>query len=346
MRPAPPLPWAALCAATALALGILSLGLGAVSIPPAQVVAILADRVGLDLGIPWAPTQAAALIALRLPRVLLAAGVGASLGLSGAALQGLFRNPLADPHLLGISTGGAVGAALTILLGLRGAPAAFEALGPALVPMGAFVGGLVALGAVLAMAGGIGRARTAHVLLGGVAVNALGGAALGLLLHLSDDAALRSITLWTLGSLAGASWTALAVALPLMGVAAAVCLREAGALNALLLGEAEARHLGVGVRGVQRRLLLAVSLGVGSAVALTGVISFVGLVVPHVFRLLAGPDHARLLPGAALLGAALLLGADLGARTLISPQELPVGVVTASLGAPFFVWLLRREGRR
>jgi iron complex transport system permease protein len=278
---------------------------------------------------------------IRLPRTLLGLAVGAVLALSGVAMQGLFRNPLADPGLVGVAAGAAVGAALAIIGGawFGGLP---EAFAPYLLSFCAFVGGLGVTALVYRLGRRDGQTSVATMLLAGVAMTALGGAVVGLFSYLADDATLRTLTFWNLGSLNGASYDRL---WPLLLVAAGVALwlpRRAKALNALLLGESEARHLGVDVERLKRELVFCTALGVGAAVAAAGLIGFIGLVVPHLVRLLAGPDHRVLLPASLLAGGVLMLFADLAARLLLAPAELPIGIVTAFVGAPFFLFLLVR----
>ena len=263
------------------------------------------------------------------------------LALSGVAMQGLFRNPLADPGLVGVSSGAALGAAFAIVLGSAwgGLP---EAFGPYLLSLSAFTGGLLVTSMVYRLGRRDGQTSVASMLLAGIALTALAGALIGLLTYLADDATLRTLTFWNLGSLNGASYARL---WPLLIVAAAVALwlpRRAKALNALLLGEPEARHLGFEVERLKRELIWCTALGVGAAVAAAGLIGFIGLVVPHLMRLLVGPDHRILLPASLLAGASLLLFADLLARLLLAPAELPIGIVTALIGAPFFLYLLLR----
>ena len=319
----------------------LSLALGPVSVPLGETL-----RAGLRLlGAPLdgAGLERAELILaqIRLPRTLLGLAVGAVLALTGVSMQGLFRNPLADPGLVGVSSGAAMGAAFAIVLGAvwGGLP---DALAPYLLSASAFAGGLLVTGLVFRLGRRDGQTSVAYMLLAGVALTALSGAVIGLLTYLADDATLRSLTFWNLGSLNGASYARL---WPLLLVAAAVALwfpRRARALNALLLGESEARHLGVDVERLKRELVLCTALGVGAAVAAAGMIGFIGLVVPHLVRLLVGPDHRVLLPASLLAGASLLLFSDLLARLLLAPAELPIGIVTALIGAPFFLYLLMR----
>ncbi|MGG5886243.1 FecCD family ABC transporter permease [Falsiroseomonas sp. HC035] len=331
----------ALLLLVAMAAGIL---LGPAGISPGGFLAVLADAVGLAQLPDAFRRDAAVLGVIRAPRVLMAALVGAGLGAAGAAMQGLFRNPLADPGLIGVSAGAALAAVAAIVFGGTVFGAAAGVLGLWLLPVAAFCGGLAAT-LVMARLGHIGGVTgVATLLLAGVAVNALAGALTGLLIFTADDRQVRDITFWTLGSLAGSRWeqvpvVALLVGLPVLGLCAL-----ARPLDALLLGEAEAFHLGQRVEWVKRVAVTLAAVAVAAGVAFTGLIGFVGLVVPHLLRLGFGSGHRLVLPGSALLGAALLVLADLAARSLAAPAELPVGVVTALLGAPFFLWLLRRAG--
>lgn len=284
------------------------------------------------------------LIDIRLPRILLAIAVGAVLASTGAVMQGLFRNPLADPSLIGVSSGASVGASLMIVTA-GGFIKSGALLGLSLVAVGAFVGGFAATLLVYRLAtSGIGTSVTT-MLLAGIAIGALAGALNSLLSYFSDNDMLRQISLWQMGNLSGASWTKVivmgAVALLLMGLFP----RESKALNALLLGESEARHLGIDVQRVKRRLIVLTALGVGVSVALAGLVGFVGLIMPHIVRLAIGPDHRWLVPASALAGATLLLIADSLARIVVIPAELPTGILTALLGAPFFVALLLQQRR-
>jgi len=317
-----------------------SVGIGAVAIAPEQVIAILAKQVGVELPIAFGRQQESVLIAIRLPRVLLGCLVGAVLAICGAALQGLFRNPLADHSLIGVSSGAAVAVVGTIVLGVTAFSGILIGLGLFLLPAAAFLGGLLTTLIIYRLAHRDGRTVVATMLLAGIAINALTGAITGLLTFVATDAQLRNITFWSLGSLGSATWNAVGVVAPFTLLTIVLLPRLARSLNAFLLGEAEARHLGVNVERVKQQVVILTALAVGASVAVTGVIGFVGLVVPHVLRLLIGPDHRRLLPYAALLGASLLLGADLFSRTVVAPAELPLGVVTALIGAPFFLWLL------
>ena len=281
---------------------------------------------------------------IRLPRVLLAALAGACLASCGAVMQGLFRNPLADPSLIGVSSGASVGASCIIFFG--GVNAIGSGIELPAIAVGAFVGGLFATSIVYSLATSVTGTSVATMLLAGIAITALSGAITSLFSFFADNEMLRRISLWQMGNLDGADWprvlTMGLVAIPLI----LVLPREGKALNAMLLGESEARHLGVDVESMKRRLIVLTALGVGVAVAVSGVVAFVGLIVPHLVRLLIGPDHRYLIPGSAILGAVLLVLADTAARTLMSPAELPTGVITALLGAPFFVGLLLQQRTR
>ena len=324
---------------------LLSVGIGAVAISPLQVLSIVLERTGIASMSAHDPMQEAVLVSIRLPRACLAILVGAALAVAGAALQGLFRNPLADPGLIGVSTGAALAAALVIVLGGSLSLGLSTGLRALLLPLAAFLGGLVTTLLVYRIASRDGRTEVATMLLAGIALNAMAGAAIGVLIFVSDDQALRDLNFWLLGSLGGVTWNSLLMAAPLMLVPMLAIPLLARPLNGLLLGEVEALHLGFNIERVKRFVVLLAALAVGASVALTGVIGFVGLVVPHLVRLTLGPDHRQLLPASLLLGAALLLLADLLARTLVLPAELPIGILTSCVGGPFFLWLLlRRRG--
>ena len=325
---------------------LFAVGTGMVRIAPGQVLGILAQQIGVSLPWEYDTRHEAVLMAIRLPRVLLAVLVGGGLAVSGAAMQGLFRNPLADPGLVGVSSGAALAAVAVIVLGATWLPGLSRLLGPFTLPLAAFAGGVGTTLLVYRVARVAGRTVVATLLLTGIAVNALAGAGTGLLTFVATDEELRSITFWSLGSLSGATWSAVGVVAMCIVPAAWLLTRGARALNVMLLGEMEAGHLGVRVERVKRINVVLVGLSVGAAVALTGIIGFVGLVVPHLVRLLVGPDHRYVMPGAVLCGAILLMGADLLSRTVVAPAELPIGIVTAALGAPFFLWLLMRQRHR
>lgn len=282
-----------------------------------------------------APHEQLVINNVRLPRTLLAMAVGATLAQCGAVMQGLFRNPLADPGIIGVSSGAALGAALCIVL--------LPNASPLMIPMSAFAFGLITTLVVYRLASSPTGTSVVLLLLSGVAIAALAGAGIGVLTYLASDIALRDLTLWQMGTIAGAQWIYVCLSLVTLVLISWRFRQDATALNALLLGEAEARHLGIDVDRLKLRLILLCALGVGVSVAATGIIGFIGLVVPHLVRMMLGPDHKRLLPTSALLGAALLALADIGARAFLPPAELPVGLVTALLGAPFFIYLLLQQ---
>lgn len=325
---------ALLLGGAAVVLLIASLMLGATALSPSEVLTALLgggserDRLIVQ--------------GLRLPRAVLALAVGAGLGITGAAMQGLFRNPLADPGLIGISSGAMVGAVLVIVLG----GALGMAAGVWTLPVAAFLGALAATWITQAI-GALrkGDGKTASLLLGGIAINALGGVLIGFMSFIADDRQLRDLTFWTMGSTARADWDGIGlVSLACLG-GAFLLLRQARGLDALLLGEAPARHLGVDVARLRRRVILATALTVGTATAFCGLIGFIGMIVPHLIRLTLGPGHRHLLPLSALAGGVLLLLADLAGRLIAAPVELPVGLMTSAIGAPFFLWLLTRRER-
>jgi iron complex transport system permease protein len=319
---------------------LVAAGKGQVPISPAEVAGSLLHRLGLDIGpMPSAVQGENALWLVRFPRVVLAVIVGAALGCAGALMQGVFGNPLAEPGVVGVSSGAAVGAAAAIVSGVT-------IFGPWSTAAAAFAGGIVTTLAVYAMSRAAGRTEVVTLVLTGVAVNATAGALLGLLMFMTDDDGVRAIAFWQLGSLAQATWGAVAVAGPcaIIGlVVAAACARK---LDLLALGERPARHLGVDTERLRIIAIVATALLTASAVAFTGIISFVGLVVPHLIRMVAGPGHRVLIPASALGGAVIVVTGDLIARTAIEYQELPLGVLTAVVGGPAFFWLLRRTRAR
>lgn len=285
------------------------------------------------------------LMDIRLPRLAMGLLIGAALAMSGALMQGLFRNPLADPGIVGVGAGAGFGAVLAIVLGGM-LPASIAAIvGIHLVPVAAFLGGWASTLLLYKVATRSGQTSVATMLLAGIALGALAGALTGMLVYMADDRQLRDLTFWNMGSLAGASWAKLGASLPLILPVLLLAPLLARGLNALALGEAQAAHLGIHVETVKRLSILGVAAAAGAAVAVAGGIGFIGIVVPHLLRLATGPDHRYLLPNAALLGASLLVGADMVARVIVSPAELPIGIVTATIGAPVFLWiLLKRRG--
>ena len=339
-RPLKILLWVALPAAALLAAGI-----GSMPISPLQVLAILLGKLGIHLPVGYNAGMANVLLLIRLPRVVMGMLVGAGLALSGAALQGLFRNPLADPGLIGISAGASLFAVLLIVttsslaLVLPGG----MLTGYYMLNIITFLGACLTSLLVFRLSRTGGKTLIATLLLAGIAINALCGAFTGLITYTADNEELRSITFWTLGSLGGASWRnvlalSVFVLLPIIALP-----RLSRALNALALGEAEAAYMGINVKRLKLQIVLLSTMAVGACVAVSGIIGFVGLIVPHMLRTLAGNDHRHLLVNSALLGAILLTLADILSRTLIAPAELPIGIVTAVLGTPLFIGLLMKQ---
>lgn len=318
-----------------------AVGQGALHIDARKVAAVLESAVGLHANAAFRPWEATILLDVRMPRVVTGAFVGAGLALSGAALQALFRNPLADPGVIGVASGASLGAVAAMHLGL----AALEAWA---VPSFAIAGAAATAFSVYGIAARGGRLPIGTLLLAGVALGSLAGALTSLLLSLSLDEYEqgRQTFRWLMGGLEAKTWgEALLVAVTTLA-GSAVVVASSRELDALLLGETEAASLGVDVPAIRRRLVFATSIVIGGAVAVSGVIAFVGLVVPHLLRLLVGPAHSMLLPACLVFGAAFVVGCDLLCRTLVAPEELRLGIVTASLGAPFFLFLLlsrRRE---
>lgn len=281
---------------------------------------------------------------IRLSRICLAFLIGAILAISGAVMQGLFRNPLAAPSLIGVSSGASVGASIVIVL--AGTWLQNNALlGLSVVAVGAFVGSFLITLLVFRLSTSTLGTSVTTMLLAGIAISALGGAVNSLLSYFADNEMLRQISIWQMGNLSTANWARVSVVAVVAVFVLVLFPRESKSLNALLLGESEARHLGIDVQRVKKKLILLTTLGIGTAVAVAGMIGFVGLIVPHMVRLLIGPDHRWLLPVSALAGGILLLIADTLARVIIAPVELPTGILTAILGAPFFIMLLIQQRR-
>jgi len=323
-----------------VAVAVVAAGSGQVGVPPAEVVGAFFRGLGIDLGpMPTHPQGYNALWAVRFPRVALAIVVGACLALAGAMLQGVFGNPLAEPAVVGVSSGAAVGACAVIVAGI-------SVLGSWTVAVAAFVGGLAATAVVYALSRSDGRTEVVTLVLTGIAVNAFSFGCIAFLIFVADPQAREQIVFWQLGSLNGTTWPAVYAVLPLTAAGAFIAVAVARRLDLLALGEGPARHLGVNVERLRLVVVLAVALLVASGVAFTGIVGFVGLVVPHVVRMVAGPAHALLLPASALGGALVLLAADLLARTAVENAELPLGMLTSLVGGPFFFWLLRRTRSR
>ncbi len=315
---------------------------GAVLLNPGELFSIALYAMGATEVCDCDPVHATIWLSLRLPRLLLSMFAGAMLATGGAVMQGLFRNPLADPSLIGVSSGGAVAAVAVIVLGVP----AGGLLGLSLLPVAAFGGSLLTMLAAYHLARRAGQADMVSLLLAGIAFNALATAAIGFFTLISSQQALRSFTFWLLGGFGDVDWAHVASSVVFILPSLVVMLLSARVLNALALGERDALWLGLAVERWKFLLLVVIALGVGAAVAVAGIIGFVGLVVPHLLRFIVGPDHRLLLPCSALLGALTVLLADLAARVVILPSELPIGILTALLGVPLFLFLLSRHRNR
>ncbi len=325
-------------AATAL----LALTVGAAGIPLARLPAALGLWSDVT-GNPLLASDQLVVWSIRIPRIAAAAMVGGLLAASGAIMQGLFRNPLADPALVGVSSGGAFAAAVAIVFADSHLGDSLRFMQNQLLPIAAFAGSLLTTIILYGIASRGGRTSIAIFLLAGLAIAAIANAGIGLLVFVADDRQLRDITFWLLGSLSGATWSKVTTLAPMLAVALVACLGIARGLDVLVLGEAEAFHSGVDVERLKRISIVLVSAMTGVAVSVCGVVGFVGIVVPHLLRLVIGPAHRLLLPASALLGAILLVGADTMARTIVAPAEMPIGILTAAVGAPFFLAMLLRQ---
>ena len=278
------------------------------------------------------------LYTIRMPRVMLAAFVGASLAISGACLQGLFRNPLADPGLIGVSAGAALGAAFAIVVSSRFISLNF--LGPYLIPFSAIIGSASVIIILFGITKGFGYDGVTYMLLAGIAVNAIAGVGIGVLTYISDDSELRSLTFWTMGSFGGVTWPLIMPAIVVIIFSIVWIIGLSRKLDLIQLGDVEASRLGINIKKVRFGIIISSAVVVGISVALSGMIGFMGLVVPHLVRILGGVNHLYVLIGSALFGSILMVISDMMCRVIISPAELPVGLITSGLGSPFFLWLI------
>lgn len=286
------------------------------------------------------PLQTEVLFNIRLPRVLLAACVGGALGISGAALQGLFRNPLADPGLIGVSAGAAFGAVSAIVLVNSGL--IFLQLGSFLVPLAAILGSLLVISLIYILTVSFTNSGIMYMLLVGIALNAMSTVGIGFLTFVSSDSQLRTLTFWMMGSFGSTSWELLIPSMVLVFITILTLVLNSRKLDIMQLGESEAYRTGVDVLRTRRTIILSSAIMIGTCVSLSGIIGFVGLVVPHIVRLLAGSSHTFLLIGSAIMGTLITVLADLFSRLIIQPAELPIGLATSAIGAPFFLWLVLR----
>lgn len=319
---------------------VISAGTGQLGIPPQEVLGSLLHRIGVDwLPLPSHPAGDQTLWAIRFPRVAMALLVGVGLSVAGLIMQAIFGNPLAEPGVIGISSGAAVGASVAIVFG-------FTFFGEWTVAAMAFAAGLAATLVVYGMSRADGKTEVVTLVLTGIAVNAIAGAAIALLTFLGDTQSREQIVFWQLGSLAGSRWHQVVIIVPVIAVGMLAAYIAARKLDLLSLGERNARHLGVNVELLRVTMIIVVALLTGAAVAFAGIISFVGLVIPHLMRMILGPAHLPLVTASALGGALLMTVADLAARTLVPNADLPIGMLTALVGGPFFFWLLRRTRKR
>ncbi len=328
-----------------VAVVLVSVGVGAMHLGPGRVLHILLAAIGLADMDGISPAELAVVTQVRLPRVVAGVLIGASLAVSGAVMQGLFRNPLADPGLIGISAGASLAAALVIIVlsgGMLASSTLFSRYG---LSVAAFLGAAVSGVAVYQISRSGGRTMVATMLLAGIAINAIAMSITGFLTFHAGEAQLRDITFWMLGSLGGATWGSVLGMLPFVLLPMLLLPSLPRPLNAFALGETDAAYLGVNIKSMKWRVVLVTTMTVGASVAVAGAIGFIGLVIPHVIRLAIGPDHRTLIPASMLLGATVLVLSDLLCRTVLAPAELPIGVVTALIGTPMFISLIIKEKR-
>lgn len=324
---------------------LISISTGAVHISIKEIFAIFLHKLG-GAADGFTMQKEIVLWDIRLPRIILSVFIGAALAMSGACMQGLFRNPLVEPGLIGVSNGAALCAAIVIVFSQSVPETLKTLLGVYLLPFCAFVGSLVVTLIAYRLSQRHGKTDIAILILAGVAMNALAAALIGLVTYYADDMALRTFTFWSLGDLGGASWQKISFSLLIIGVPVILLTFFHTSLDALALGEAEARHLGIHVERIKYTVIILSALAVGASVSMAGTIGFIGLVVPHMIRPVFGPGHRLLLPASVLLGATLLTLADLVARTIVAPSEIPIGVITALIGAPFFIFLLMQTKQK
>ncbi|MGB1237284.1 MAG: FecCD family ABC transporter permease [Pseudomonadales bacterium] len=323
---------------------LISVGVGPMQIGVLDSLSVLSAKLGLHSS-RVEPAAASVIESIRLPRTLLAMLVGAALAVCGAAMQGLFRNPLADPGLVGVTGGASLAAVSVIVLGGGTLSFVDQYLGQYSLMLASFLGALLTTSIVARIATTRYGTSVTSMLLAGIAIGIVTGAAVGFLTYVADDSQLRTLTFWSMGSVGGATWQTVLSAGSFIALPLLLIPTQAKALNALLLGESEARHLGIDVEKVKRRLILLTAVAVGACVSVSGMIGFVGLIVPHLVRLTLGPDHRHLLVLSALLGALFLLIADMLSRTVIAPAELPIGLITTLIGGPFFIAMVVYRAR-
>jgi len=325
---------------------IVGISFGPVSISFYDIFIIIFHKLGFFEKISVPEINEIVLLNIRLPRVILGALVGLALGTSGAILQGLFRNPLVDPGFIGVSSGAAVGAMFAILFTQFLQLIFWSVLVPFILPIMAIIGSFITTILVYKMSKVSGKTNIMTMLLSGIAVNAISGSVIGLFVSISSDVQLRSFTFWTLGGLDNADWLVVFLTSIFVFVPLVIVFKMRDELDIFMLGDSEAHHLGLNVESLKKKIILMSSVMVGISVSFCGMIGFVGLVTPHLVRLFIGPKHKLLIPGAALLGAIILSLSDLIAKSIIAPAQLPLGVITSAIGAPFFIWLIINQKKR
>jgi iron complex transport system permease protein len=326
-----------------LAIVILSSCVGAVTITIPEFLSIIAHKTGISDVANFKPQQAAVLMNIRLPRVVLGVLIGAGLGISGAAIQGLFRNPLAEPGLIGISAGATLFAVIVIVLEVGLFSKLNGVIGFYAISLAAFFGACLTTFIVYRMSSRNGKTEITTLLLSGIAINSLAAGFVGLLTYMATNEQLPAITFWSLGSLGGASWETVSGLLPFIIIPVAILPFLAKSLNALALGDAQALHMGINVVTMKRIIIVLATMAVGASVAVAGIIGFIGLIIPHILRMTFTSDNRLVIPGSAILGAALLTAADMAARTIVAPAELPIGILTALIGTPVFMYIIVTE---
>ncbi|WP_031528506.1 FecCD family ABC transporter permease [Dyadobacter crusticola] len=319
---------------------------GALSISMKELTEIVAFKLGLIRETTIEEQKSIVFWVIRLPRVCLAVLIGAGLGIAGASLQGLFRNPIADSTLIGVTSGASLFAVFVLMLNVKYLGMLNELAGVYSISFVAFLGAALTTFFVYQLSKVAGEGGVTTLLLCGIAINAFVGAITGLMTYLADDQQLRSITFWNLGSLGGATWTSVLAVAPFVGISVLFMPYLAKALNLLVLGESQAASLGVDMKSLKRKVIILATMGVGASVAVAGTIGFVGLVVPHIIRTTFGPNHKTLIIGSAIAGAVVLTLADTLSRTIVAPSELPIGILTALLGTPFFIYILWEQKRK
>ena len=330
-----------------LILSFISITFGPVQITLNQIIDILLHKLGFhSTNQSFTAIHQTVLLDIRLPRVIMAILVGLGLGTSGAILQGLFRNPLVDPGFIGVSSGAAIGAMISIMFGSTIYYFMPKILVPFTLPTLAMIGSFITTTIVYKMSKVAGKTNIMAMLLSGIAVNAFAGAIIGLFVSLSSDAELRSFTFWTLGGLDMADWDVLIITCIFIFIPFIAIYKSQYQMDIFMLGDSESEHLGLNVERLKKKIILIASITVGVSVAFCGMIGFIGLVTPHLVRLFIGPNHKYLIPGSGILGALILTLSDLICKTIISPAQLPIGVVTSTIGAPFFIWLILSQKRR